>query len=198
MRQGRTADFYTEEANLLFKCLALNIWNHPKCPYKGYWHFMVSLPLGSQVVFRITSLGCCATGSFPEIIVWRSLLDWCISLISKNTFPSVLSIVYPFTVIIIITLFIWAPKSMFAFCFGQGGEKIPNGFYLGEWGGVSGRYMDVGSLGMWIILAKIFENISHHFSCVRRIKASWISVGGSHLPGTRVLGGPDFCTILFL
>lgn len=84
---------------------------------------MVSLPLGSQVVFRITSLGCCAAGSFPEIIVWRSLLDWCSSLISKNTFPSVLSIVYPFTIIIIITLFIWATKSMFAFCFGQGGEQ---------------------------------------------------------------------------
>lgn len=148
-----------------------------------------------QVVFRITSLGCCAAGSIPEILVWRSLLDWWLVLSARNTFPSVLSIAYPFPIIIIIiTLFIWTHKSMFVvLLFSRKGKK-PNGWWLWEWGGDSGRYhMDLCSLGMWIILAKIFVNISHHFSRGRRVKASWINMGRSHLPGTRVLGGPDFC-----
>lgn len=117
-------------------------------------------------------------------------------LSARNTFPSVLSIAYPFPIIIIIiiTLFIWTHKSMFAvLLFSRKGKK-PNGWWLWEWGGDSGRYhMDLCSLGMWIILAKIFVNISHHFSRGRRVKASWINMGRSHLPGTRVLGGPDFC-----
>lgn len=149
-----------------------------------------------QVVFRITSLGCCAAGSIPEILVWRSLLDWCVSLISKKHFPfcAQYSVSIPVIIIIIITLFIWTHKSMFAvLLFSRKGKK-PNGWWLWEWGGDSGRYhMDLCSLGMWIILAKIFVNISHHFSHGRRVKASWINMGRSHLPGTRVLGGPDFC-----
>lgn len=86
-----------------------------------------------QVVFRITGLGCCAAGSFLEIIVWRSLMDWCISHISKKHISFYDRYSVSIFIIIIITLFIWAQKSMFAvlLCSRRGKSQIA-AIYEGE------------------------------------------------------------------
>lgn len=126
-----------------------------------------------QVVFRITSLGCCAAGSFPEISVWRSLVDWYISLISKKHFSfcaqysvSIYYYYYNYSFLLGTKVYVCS------FALFSEGEKAKWLLFMKVRWSFQQMPHDLCSLGMWIILAKIFVNISHHFSRARRVKAT--------------------------